>query len=186
MKLIQQLTKQAANPKIKQNKGSILEAAKKSKWNIVRGDTVQIISKTHPEYGKRGIISHVDRKRDRVIVSGVNLAPYHQKPIQNAGLPGRTIVKERSIHYSNVNLIDPVMNVPTRVTRRYLEDGTKVRVAKKSGAIIPRPEILNVRKRSVSAIVTDSCTNSDEDVWEVTYEGNNNDNTRSDNSKSRI
>mmetsp|Transcript_6967 Transcript_6967/g.9411 ORF Transcript_6967/g.9411 Transcript_6967/m.9411 type:complete len:90 (+) Transcript_6967:354-623(+) len=78
-------------------------------------------------------------------------------------------MRERPVHYSTVNLVDPVTGLPTRVFRKYLDDGTKVRVSKKSGAIIPRPEILSERKRPMSRTVTESCTANDDDVWEITY-----------------
>eukprot|EP00553_Chaetoceros_curvisetus_P009130 CAMPEP_0204614140 /NCGR_PEP_ID=MMETSP0717-20131115/1944_1 /ASSEMBLY_ACC=CAM_ASM_000666 /TAXON_ID=230516 /ORGANISM="Chaetoceros curvisetus" /LENGTH=118 /DNA_ID=CAMNT_0051626741 /DNA_START=1 /DNA_END=357 /DNA_ORIENTATION=- len=115
-----------AFPQRKQIKPALQEAAKKKRWNILRGDTVQVIDRKHPEYGKQGIVQTVDRKRDRVIVDGVNVAPKHQKPDPDRGLSGRTIMKERSIHYSNVNLVDPVTGLPTRVSRKTLDDGTKV------------------------------------------------------------
>ena len=63
----------------KEIKPQIQEANKKKKWNILRGDTVQIVEKSHSEYGKQGIVSLVDRARDRVIVEGVNVAPKHIK-----------------------------------------------------------------------------------------------------------
>ena len=152
------------------NKPANREAAKKTKWNLLRGDTVQVNNRKHPEYGKRGIILQVDRKRDRVIVQGLNIAPKHLKPNPEAGFStGKTVLRERSMHYSNVNLVDPVTGFPTRVTRQYLEDGTKVRVAKKSGAIIPRPDILSQRKRPKDPSSTVSDTKEAEDVWEVTY-----------------
>lgn len=78
-------------------------------------------------------------------------------------------MRERGIHYSSVNLVDPVTNLPTRISRKYLEDGTKVRVAKRSGAIIPRPEILAERRKPMRTNITDKDTTDDEDVWEVTY-----------------
>ena len=77
-------------------------------------------------------------------------------------------MKERTIHYSNVSLLDPVQNVPTRIIKKYLDSGEKVRIAKKSGAIIPRPEILNFRRRPVNSVVTESCT-SEDDAWELSY-----------------
>jgi large subunit ribosomal protein L24 len=72
------------------------------------------------------------------------------------------------MHYSNVNLVDPVHGVPTRVSRKFLETGEKVRIAKKSGAIVPRPELLSFRKRPVNSVVTESCT-SEDDTWEISY-----------------
>jgi len=59
--------------------------------------------------------------------------------------------------------------LPTRVARRTLEDGTKVRVAKKSGAIIPRPEILKERRRPKNIASTVSDTSDADLVWETTY-----------------
>jgi large subunit ribosomal protein L24 len=138
-------------------------------YNIVRGDKVQVIGRRHPERGKQGIVKEVLRKLDRVIVEGVNMGPRRIKGDPDRGIKGTTIMKERTIHYSAVNLVDPVTNQPTRVYRKYLEDGTKVRISKKSGAIIPRPDILTVRRKPVNAIVTKDDT-SDEDAWEVTYQ----------------
>lgn len=166
-KLMTLLT-QGKNPKRVANRPSVREAAKKTKWNILRGDTVQIIQKSHPEYGKQGIVKTVDRKRDRVIVEGLNKSIQQLRAKPDLGMPGKQLVKERSMHYSNVNLIDPVTGLPTRITRKYLEDGTKVRVAKRSGAIIPRPEILLERRRPKKMNVTESDT-LEEDVWEETY-----------------
>ena len=56
----------------------------------------------------------------------------------------KTLQKESPVHVSNVALIDPELNKPTRIKIGYLEDGQKVRVSKKSGAIIPKPERTNL------------------------------------------
>ena len=52
----------------------------------------------------------------------------------------KAIQKEAPIHLSNVNLIDPQLQTATKVKFAYLEDGTKVRVSKKTGALIPKPD----------------------------------------------
>mmetsp|Transcript_16298 Transcript_16298/g.31018 ORF Transcript_16298/g.31018 Transcript_16298/m.31018 type:complete len:178 (-) Transcript_16298:97-630(-) len=146
-----------------------VEAAKtKTRWNVVRGDRVQVVG-NHPENGKQGKVLQVLRKVDRVVVEGINMANKIIKGNPDRGIPRRSFSKERSIPYSSVNLVDPVTNQPTRITYNFLEDGTKVRVAKKSGAIIPKPDILKYRKRPASLVVTDKDT-TEEDVWEVTYE----------------
>ena len=168
-KIVKQLS-QRGYPKRQQHKPQIREAAKKTKWNILRGDQVQVISRAHPEYGKQGIVTFVDRDKDRVIVENVNLGKKYVKANPDLGLPGKQLVKERSMHYSNVNLVDPVTGKPTRVYRKYLDDGTKVRVSKRSGAIIPRPDILSQRKRPMAQSYTESCTSNDDDVWKVTYD----------------
>mmetsp|Transcript_18658 Transcript_18658/g.24483 ORF Transcript_18658/g.24483 Transcript_18658/m.24483 type:complete len:201 (+) Transcript_18658:1-603(+) len=154
-------------PRVNKNKPSIREAAKKTKWNIVRGDKVQVIGK-HPENGKQGIVTKVLHDLDRVIVEGVNIGPFQKKGDPDRGRKGEIVQKERTMHYSKVSLIDPVSGLPTRIYKKYLEDGSKVRVAKKSGAIIPRPAILTQRKKPISSIVTESDT-LDEDAWEITY-----------------
>jgi len=139
------------------------------RWNIVRGDTVQVIDRKHSEYGKQGTVQVVIREKMRVIVENVNLGPKRIKADPEKGIKGETIMKERSIHYSNVNLVDPVTGFPTRVTYSYLEDGTKVRISKRSGAIIPKPDVWKTKMRN-SLPSEDSDTTKDEDVWAVTYE----------------
>jgi large subunit ribosomal protein L24 len=86
----------------------------------------------------------VDRKYHRVIVDGLNMV--------NKRIPGSDERRagmfkvESPIHYSNVNLVDPVTKKPTRVRMRYLETGERVRLAVKSGAILPKPVELKARR----------------------------------------
>lgn len=143
----------------------IREAEKKTRWNIVRGDKVQVIGK-HPEAGKQGIVKEMIRKQDRVIIEGINMKPRRIPGNPDKGIKGTTILRERTLHYSNINLVDPVTNNPTRVFRKFLEDGSKVRVSKASGAVIPKPEVM--RRKPANSIVTQDCTLEDA-VWEVTY-----------------
>ncbi len=143
---------------------------KPRRWNIVRGDTVQVIQRNHPEYGKQGTVQAVLRDKNRVIVENVNLGPRRIKGNPERGVKGRTVMTERSMHYSNVNLVDPVTGFPTRVTYSFLEDGTKVRISKRSGAIIPKPDVLKLKRPKSSINSEESDTLSDEDVWAETYE----------------
>ena len=115
-----------------------------------------------------GIVKTVLREKDRVIVEGVNMGTRNIKGDKDRGIPGRSVQVERTMHYSNVQLIDPITGAPTRISRKYLPTGEKVRIGKKSGAIIPRPDILSFRKRPVNSIVTESDTTED-DAWELTY-----------------
>ncbi len=149
-------------------KPQLKEAAKKSKWNIVRGDKVQVIGRNHPERGKQGIIKKVLREVDRVIVEGVNMGPRSIKGDKDKGVPGKVIQLERTMHYSNVQLVDPIQGVPTRIYKKILPSGEKVRISKKSGAIIPKPDLLTMRRKPISSVVTESCT-SEDDAWESTY-----------------
>ena len=93
------------------------------------GDKVRVI--TGKDKGKEGTIKKTFAKENRVIVEGVNTIKKHQKP-NNANPNGGIIDTEAPINASNVMLIDPSTNEPTRVSFKVV-DGKKVRVAKKSG-----------------------------------------------------
>jgi large subunit ribosomal protein L24 len=82
--------------------------------------------------GKTGKVLRVDPKKDRVFVEGLNIVKRHQRPTPGSTDPGGVVEKEGPIHISNVMLLDPQDNKPTRVaiTR---EDGKRFRVGKKSG-----------------------------------------------------
>ena len=99
---------------------------------IRKGDTVTVI--TGRDKGKQGSVLKVLPAKDRVIVQGVNMVKRHFRGGQ--GQPPGIIDKEATIHVSNVSLIDPKENKPTRVTFKVLEGGRKVRVAKRSGEVI--------------------------------------------------
>lgn len=104
-----------------------------AKFKVKRGDTVIVLSGR--DKGKTGEILHMLRSRGRAIVQGVNMVKRHTQPSQQSG-SGGIVEKEASIHVSNLAHIDPESNKPTRVGYRWLEDGRKVRYAKKSGEII--------------------------------------------------
>lgn len=98
-----------------------------------KGDTVVVISGVHK--GRRGEIAQMMPKDERAIVAGVNMATHHVKP-SRAGDPGGLQRREAAIHLSNLKLIDPKTSEPTKVSFRILEDGTKIRVARKTGDVI--------------------------------------------------
>jgi large subunit ribosomal protein L24 len=100
---------------------------------IKKGDRVQILSGR--DRGQRGEVLVVMPKENRAVVQGVNMVKRHQKP-RGMNAPGGIQEKEASIHVSNLALIDPASDKPTRVGFRTLEDGKKVRVAKRSGEVI--------------------------------------------------
>ena len=102
------------------------------KLKIKKGDKVQVI--TGKNKGKVGDVTKVFPSENKVIVSGVNLAKKHTKPSQTS--EGGIIQKELPIHVSNVSHVDPKTNEITKIGYKTLEDGKKVRFAKKSGEII--------------------------------------------------
>jgi len=96
-------------------------------------DIVQVIS--GDDKGKRGKVLSVDRDNAKVTVQGVNLVYRHMKP-SRANPQGGRLSKEMPLDASNVQLIDPSTNKPTRVGTRYNPDGSKELFAKKSGTMI--------------------------------------------------
>jgi len=102
------------------------------KFRIKKGDTVCVIS--GKDKGKSGQVLKVLREDSRLIVQGVNLVKKHQK--QTVSQEGGIVQKEASLHISNVAHVDPVSKKPTRVGYKFLKDGNKVRVAKRSGETI--------------------------------------------------
>ncbi len=100
---------------------------------IKKGDRVQVLSGR--DRGQRGEVLAVMPKENRALVQGVNMVKRHQKP-RGLNAPGGIQEKEASIHLSNLALIDPASDKPTRVGFKTLDDGKKVRVAKRSGEVI--------------------------------------------------
>ena len=100
---------------------------------IRKGD--QVVVMTGRDKGKRGEVFQVMPKEARALVRGVNIVRRHQR--QTAAQEGGIIAKEAPIHLSNLALEDPRDGKPTRVGFKRLEDGRKVRIAKRSGEQIP-------------------------------------------------
>jgi len=100
---------------------------------IVKNDMVKVLSGKFK--GKTGKVLKVFPKENRLIVEGVNIIKRHTKASQK-NPQGGIIEKEASIHMSNVMIIDPKINTPTRVGYKYIEDGSKVRISVKSGEIL--------------------------------------------------
>lgn len=90
---------------------------------------------TGKDKGKSGEVLRVFPSRSRLLIQGVNLVKRHIKPSQ-VQPSGGIIEKEAPIHLSNVAHVDPKTGEPTRVGMKWLEDGRKVRYAKRSGEII--------------------------------------------------
>ena len=104
------------------------------KLRIKKGDPVVVL--TGRDRGKSGEVTRVFSKKNQVLVQGVSVIKRHTAP--SANNPGGIIEKEMPIDISNVSLIDPKDRKPTKVGFRFLEDGRKVRYAKRSGEVIDR------------------------------------------------
>jgi len=104
---------------------------------LKKNDRVKVVSGNHK--GKEGKILKIFRDKDRVIVEGVNIIKRHTKPNQKNPQGGIT-QKESAIHISNIMLIDPKSNEPSRIGMQIIEgtEGKKkrMRYGKKSGEIL--------------------------------------------------
>jgi large subunit ribosomal protein L24 len=99
---------------------------------IKKGDKVVVIAGR--DKGRKGEVTLVLPKEGRAVVSGVNTVKRHQK--QTQGQEGGIITKEAPIQLSNIAIADPKDGAPTRVGFKILDDGRKVRFAKRSGELI--------------------------------------------------
>ena len=100
---------------------------------IKKGDRVVVLAGR--DKGKQGEVIEVMPKENRALVRGVNMVRRHQK--QTASQEGGIVSKEGPIQLSNLAVEDPKDGKPTRVGFKFLEDGKKVRFAKRSGELIP-------------------------------------------------
>src|SRR5262244_432831 len=102
------------------------------KMKVRKNDQVMILSGR--DKGKRGRVIEVLTKKGKVIVEGVNLLKHHERPNRQRGIAGGIIERESPIDVSNVMLLEG--GRPVRVGFQTLQDGRKVRVSKKTGAVI--------------------------------------------------
>ncbi len=100
---------------------------------ICRNDMIQVLSGR--DKGKRGKVLRVFPKTSKVLVEGVNFRKKAMRKSQN-NPQGGLIDIERPIHMSNVNLVDPKKDKPTRVGFKNIKDRGKLRVSKKSGEVL--------------------------------------------------
>ena len=99
---------------------------------IKKGDKVVVLAGR--DKGRSGEVIQVMPKEERALVRGVNMIKRHQR--QTASQEGGIIAKEGPIHLSNLGMADPKDGQATRVGFRILDDGRKVRFAKRSGDLI--------------------------------------------------
>lgn len=103
--------------------------------HVKKGDTVIVIAGKHK--GEQGKVLEVLTDKERVRVEGINPIKRHLKPGRDPKVPqGGIIERFGTVHISNVLPVDPQSGKPTRVGAKVLDDGRKVRVAKRSGEVI--------------------------------------------------
>lgn len=141
-----------------------------NRWRIVKGDIVQVNS--GKDKGKIGTVLHMERKFNKVYVEGVNYKLKRVKADEDGeGKSGINTI-QHPIHYSNVNLVDPETGEGTKTRFGFLADGTKVRISRTSGQIIPKPDRSDASYSSRNEHKIDGKYDTSVDkVLEVTYKG---------------
>jgi|SRR5499426_3591093 len=109
--------------------------AERQKLHVTKGDTVRVMR--GDDKGKEGKIIRVFPKTGRVTIEGVNIVKKHRRA-RTADEQSGIVEMPAPVHASNVMLLDPKGGAPTRTRRQIDEDGTKERIAVKSGEAIPR------------------------------------------------
>ncbi|MFZ5590518.1 MAG: 50S ribosomal protein L24 [Bacillota bacterium] len=103
------------------------------KVHVRKGDTVLVITGKYA--GKKGKVLEVQPDKSRVVVEGVNIIKRHTRPNPKL-MQGGILEREAPIHSSNVMLVCTKCDKPTRIAKKFLEDGKKVRVCKKCGEVL--------------------------------------------------
>ena len=103
---------------------------------VRKNDTVVV--RAGKDRGKRGRVLRVITDKNRVVVEGVNMIKRHTRPNPQKNIKGGIVEREASIHASNVMLLDPETNEPTRVGSKTLPDGRRIRIGRKSGATVDK------------------------------------------------
>jgi len=103
---------------------------------IRKNDNVLVV--TGKNRGTRGRVLKVDPEKNRLIVEGVNMIKRHTKPNPQKNIKGGVVEREASIHASNVQLVCPECGKQTRVGRKILGDGRKVRICRKCEGVVDK------------------------------------------------
>ena len=103
---------------------------------IRRNDNVVVIS--GKDRGKRGRVLRLSPGKNRLIVEGVNIVKRHTRPNPGQNVKGGVVEHEAALHASNVQLVCPDCGAATRIGRRLLGDGRKVRICRKCDGVVDR------------------------------------------------
>ena len=101
-----------------------------------RNDNVVVM--TGKDRGKSGRVLRVVADKNRLVVEGVNIIKRHTKPNPQRNIKGGIVTREASLHASNVQLVCPECGKPTRIGKRILEDGRKVRICRKCEGVVDK------------------------------------------------
>jgi large subunit ribosomal protein L24 len=97
-----------------------------------------VVVTTGKDRGKRGRVVRLDPDKNRVLVEGVNFVKRHTKPNPQKNVKGGVMEREAPLHASNVQILCPECDKPTRIGKRILDDGRKVRVCRKCDGVLDK------------------------------------------------
>jgi len=103
---------------------------------IRKNDNVLVI--TGKNRGTRGRVLKVDPTKNRLVIEGVNMIKRHTKPNPQKNIKGGVVEREAPVHASNVQLVCPECGKQTRVGRKILGDGRKVRICRKCEGVVDK------------------------------------------------
>jgi len=103
---------------------------------IRKNDNVLVV--TGKDRGKRGRVLRVVPEKNRLVIEGVNMIKRHTKPNPQKNIKGGVVEREASVHASNVQLVCPECGKQTRVGRKILGDGRKVRICRKCEGVVDK------------------------------------------------
>jgi large subunit ribosomal protein L24 len=98
----------------------------------------QVLVMSGKDRGKRGRVLRVLPDKNRLVVEGVNFVKRHTKPNPSKNVKGGVVEREAALHASNVQLVCPECGTATRIGRRLLEDGRKVRICRKCDGVVDK------------------------------------------------
>ena len=101
-----------------------------------RNDNVVVT--TGKDRGKSGRVLRVVADKNRLVVEGVNIIKRHTKPNPQRNIKGGIVEREAAVHVSNVQLVCPECGKPTRIGKKILEDGRKVRICRKCEGVVDK------------------------------------------------
>ena len=97
-----------------------------------------VVVTTGKDRGKRGRVVRLVPEKNRLVVEGVNIIKRHTKPNPQKNVKGGVVEREAALHASNVQIVCPECGKPTRIGKKILDDGRKVRICRKCDGVLDK------------------------------------------------
>ena len=97
-----------------------------------------VVVTTGKDRGKRGRVVRLEPEKNRLVVEGVNIMKRHTKPNPQKNVKGGVVEREAALHASNVQIVCPECGKPTRIGKKVLDDGRKVRICRKCDGVLDK------------------------------------------------